>query len=177
MSNLIYEIKQFIKSKTFIFSISLSLILSIFFIFMCVSDKHNMYKNIFYNITNIYFTFSMLIVCLINSSKLYSYIKSNTLYLGRFNSRIEVNKHFLKVITILNTIILLVSYIIPILMTIVFKDINIENTMYYTNVSYLSYLIYYVIRSIILTNVIVLIYFGIRFILNDKVALIYYLYV
>ena len=171
---LIYEIKKYSKSKIYIFSIFLGILLSLFFVFLSKSNPENIFSNYLGNICNLWFSFCLLILILINSIKIFNEIKYNNNYICRFKNKKDAYINFFKVIVILNTFLLLICYVFPFILLLITKTAPVKNIpfVYYKGVKYFIYIAFFVLRCIFILNLLVCFYFVICLIFNNKYALI-----
>lgn len=169
------DIKYFIFTKLFVITLFLSLTLSIFFLYLCESDNVDIFKNYLGNLSNIWFVFSLLVMCLIISNKIFNEVKNNVNYLVRFSDRVSAYRYSLKVIIFINTMIMLICYFIPFVLLVIDGKLAFILGEYYDGINYLVYVIFYVLRNVFVINVLMLIYFALRLLFNSKIALGLYL--
>ena len=169
------DIKYFIFTKLFVITLFLSLTLSIFFLYLCESDNVDIFKNYLGNLSNIWFVFSLLVMCLIISNKIFNEVKNNVNYLVRFSDRVSAYRYFLKIIIFINTLIMLICYVIPFVLLVIDGKLAFILGEYYDGINYLVYVIFYVLRNVFVINVLMLIYFAFRLLFNSKIALGLYL--
>lgn len=169
------DIKYFIFTKLFVITLFLSLTLSIFFLYLCESDNVDIFKNYLGNLSNIWFVFSLLVMCLIISNKIFNEVKNNVNYLVRFSDRVSAYRYSLKMIIFINTMIMLICYVIPFVLLVIDGKLAFILGEYYEGINYLVYVIFYVIRNVFVINVLMLIYFALRLLFNSKIALGLYL--
>lgn len=170
-----YEVRQMMKSKNYIIAVLLSLCLSFYFLFTCVSDRRNVFTNYLGNATGVWFVFSIIIITLIISNKIFDEIRVNYNYLIRFQTKRKAYSNFIKIEIILNVILLLVTYLIPLFLLIITKKMPVEVIRYNNySINYVIYIIYYLIKVIFLINVLNLIFFAIRWLTSKRIAYIVY---
>lgn len=158
MKNELCITKKMIKTRTYLFLISLTLITSLFF-FVISGISGNIYSRYFECITNIWSVCTILLITAGATSKFLGEIKNNTNYCLRFNDKESFFKKNFKVIVILNTIILLINYIVPFVVLLVgnlSKEI-VNHDVY--NISMIVYLTFFVLKNIILINLLNILYF------------------
>lgn len=170
-----YEVRQMMKSKNYIIAVLLSLCLSFYFLFTCVSDRRNVFTNYLGNATGVWFVFSIIIITLIISNKIFDEIRVNYNYLIRFQTKRKAYSNFIKIEIILNVILLLVTYLIPLFLLIITKKMPVEVIKYNNySINYVIYIIYYLIKVIFLINVLNLMFFAIRWLTSKRIAYIVY---
>ena len=175
MKRFINDVRYFIITRLFVLTLFLSLTLSIFFLYIPKSDNTNLLRNYLMNSSNVVFSFLMLVMCLIISNKIFNEVKNNVNYLVRFSDRVSAYRYSLKMIIFINTMIMLICYVIPFVLLVIDGKLAFILGEYYEGINYLVYLIFYVIRNVFVINVLMLIYFAFRLLFNSKIALGLYL--
>ncbi len=158
MKNELYIIKKMIKTRTYLFLMLLTLITSIFF-FVISGISDNIHSRYFECITNIWSVGAILLITAGVTAKFLGEIKNNTNYCLRFNDKESFFKKNFKVIVILNTIILLINYLVPFVVLLV-SNLNkeiVNHDVY--NISMIVYLTFFVFKNIILINLLNILYF------------------
>lgn len=175
MKKILSDIKYFIFTRLFVITLFLSLTLSIFFLYLCESDNVDIFKNYLGNLSNIWFVFSLLVMCLIISNKIFNEVKNNVNYLVRFSDKVSAYRYSLKMIIFINTMIMLICYVIPFVLLVIDGKLAFILGEYYDGINYLVYVIFYVLKNVFVINVVMLIYFALRLLFNSKIALALYL--
>ena len=122
MKNKLYIMKCYLKTKTFLSMLLLTIIVSLsnILLFFITSNSNNIFKIYYSFLTNEWGIISILLLTAVVTKKFTTEIKNNTNYVLRLNNRKNLSKHIFKVILVLNTIVLLVYYLLPLIMLFIF---------------------------------------------------------
>lgn len=173
MQNNIYIAKKFIKTKTYLFIIALCII-SGFFFFIMNGNESNIFEKYYTCIANIWSVIGILLLTLIITNRFISATKDNTNYILRFKNKSDLIKNIFQIIVILNTIILLLYYFLPFIILILSgRDLSITLIPGYPNVIVPVYLIFALLKNILIINLMNLLYCVLNLI-DKRAGVIYY---
>ena len=179
MKNKLYIMKCYLKTKTFLSMLLLTIIVSFsnIFLLFITSNSNNIFKIYYSFLTNEWGIISILLLTAVVTKKFTTEIKNNTNYAFRLNNRKSLSKHIFKVILVLNTIILITYYLLPLIMLFIFgKDLSITKMQNYKDLNLTSYLAFGIIKNILLINLMNFFYSCLNLI-SRKISIIYFVLV
>ena len=179
MKNKLYIMKCYLKTKTFLSMLLLTIIVSLsnIFLLFITSNSNNIFKIYYSFLTNEWGIISILLLTAVVTKKFTTEIKNNTNYAFRLNNRKSLSKHIFKVILVLNTIILITYYLLPLIMLFIFgKDLSITKMQNYKDLNLTSYLAFGIIKNILLINLMNFFYSYLNLI-SRKISIIYFVLV
>ena len=179
MKNKLYIMKCYLKTKTFLSMLLLTTVVSLsnILLFFITSNSNNIFKIYYGFLTNEWGIISILLLTAVVTKKFTTEIKNNTNYALRLGNRKNLSKHIFKVILVLNTIVLLVYYLLPLIMLFIFgKDLSITKMQNYKDLNLTYYLAFGIIKNIILINLMNFLYGSLNLI-SRKISIIYFLLV
>ncbi len=170
------NIIHFIKSKTFIISIIVVMMFSTFSIGISSSSNKDVLECYFGNITNSWYIFTLLIIGLINTTKIFNEVRVNYNYLERFNNKYEAYSNFIFITTLINTIIFLIALLFPLIILIFYRNLPFNNTLYeYYNIKYYVYIIFHIIKILFILNNLINIFLITSLLIGSKKSLLLFI--
>lgn len=122
--------------------------------------------------TNIYYVATFMALLLFNTLNTYNMFEKNTFYIIRFNSRKEYLIQVIKNILISNTIVFAINVLIAFIFLNFFGGkLVIQNYMGY-NVSNILYTIFYILRFLVLSNIISIINICLLKLIDSKIIVL-----
>ncbi len=167
------NIGHYIKSKNFIVSLVIILLFSSFIV--AAMNGRDLFYSFLICLETPWYIIFLLIVGLINTGKMLNEIRVDYNYLGRFKNKIYAYRNFIKVSTIINTILFVVSFLMLFFILVFYRNLPITNINYqYYDVKNYVYLVFHIIKVLFLLNLIQNVYIVLSLIIGSKVSTFLY---